>query len=1739
MADVSAVASGGGESLDGPMAEARKRLRGAGRAIESHHVARLRLEASRQATAAQTLHRLGKLKSRPSRGARVGESKSSPNVLCDAVVPKQEEVWGDMSSLRHGTPQDAPGRVTTPDLGFAEADRLRRLTLASRQQNFRPPAAGGDPAGRDVVPRPLREELQSRENTILAKQEISLGRKGLLPRAGLRRRATHRNLSTLQRDRHGYQQRARRTLGSTTLDDAWRREQADLAVESRKGDDDTMILPGDDMSMASFWWSEEAGATQTGSEQSQMLVDVSHARKPAPSQLYTLRPLPTQTELNNSKKRRKGVAQSSSTPLERMSSYDAAGASVALPRQGKMTQIRRIQIRNEQLKGNLSRSYYPAPKVPPSPSSPELPLAPRAADARNPSTPQLWDDLPPVPSALFPVMSEEWWPADDESLPPLTFRTGTGSTSRGSVRGISRGSMGLGTPLRMSTSRERPPRSRDGLRSREVANRSRDGLSAGLRAGTRPSRSRDGVNARSSSGHGSRAGRSRKSQGKKQAIGAPDAFVGTEARLDFFKLYGDDRSAHNREGTAKPPNSARRVFLDSCLNSQTLPLPLLIAREAAATKQLDLNHYKMDDQLAANFAAAIPQLLAQGVHIEVLLLRHNPIGAKGCIAIAGALGSCLHLQRLDLSGCDLSDNRDSQLHPTTVLGEALKNHPTIEAVALAKTRLSDRAATGLLVNFEAHRTLNELDMSGNSLGSAGIEFATAMAEFITNRPEPDFPALKKLFLGWNALRGAAAEILASALGSSDARLEQLSLTWNNLGATGGAALGSALRTNKELLWLDLTHTELEERATMVIADAVKENTTLRTLVLNDNPIGQLGGRAVLRAMVSRREDTSRLQMPNLFRINGCTLLPPIVEPASNSRVPLRSDRHSTWNARSDRVKDLNTEARKGRNGTTASPLTYASLNQVTFDPSKPGGTWLCRLNNPYERVVANELVALAWSEDGENWQDERLDGSPFEVPEPPDGSSWERANPSSFRLPEDGELQVTYHCTRLPPTLKDALHPEMMRSFVALMRESIMAQGPEAALAVLRLAENELYFTAENAAFIVQLFEDSTQRAAAAAMLFHRIVDCINWSAQFLDRMTEYELRLMQAQLGHLFHFVPTNPTGHYRLNLHNHYCHILMSKLVAISGAEARYRIENNMIDTSQHGGFGSMRNVRLDGRPYRLKNNDPSFLPTTGIIELDFVSTNLSDRFGFTPAMPDPVFKGLCFDLNRADFQVRVKKSKPLVDKETILSLKAKWSADAMSDLEYGLAMNSSIKIQSRFRCYRQYTQHVNSACLHRIDRERKLRTDRNLTLHDPRLAQVIKDAEAGKESSFTRIVVNMQARFRGKQTRAWMQKMQQTGRYLTAAEMNEMAAKARATHYEARGRVRRSHRKFWHLPLPQAIQARSEEERQRHGARQRISMLRRATTESVFSTKQLRTLLTSGVVKDEAAVDLIVLAFSRVPDPENLETAVLSLLQPAEILRLRERLGWANLLNPFQVDGHHVFHFKYHDHRIVCAVIMQIAKEPGLNWRNEMFCTENNPDNKSGMAVPANWEHELPRRDIFEADYVTEAHQADLQIRCPLARRLLYPGAGRWHCIPDDQLQLDASKTRFKHESDEMDMEAVDGVHPDREGSQKCPVNSPAAAATALNNGNNGVVPTVDSLQRLFDIPVEAEDEPGQWAVQDDGTLGRVPLDHEMRRWKIGSGHWRPGQIGVMLGHAGASTDSFAAGTEPDVEVSGIAG
>ena len=96
------------------------------------------------------------------------------------------------------------------------------------------------------------------------------------------------------------------------------------------------------------------------------------------------------------------------------------------------------------------------------------------------------------------------------------------------------------------------------------------------------------------------------------------------------------------------------------------------------------------------------------------------------------------------------------------------------------------------------------------------------------------------------------------------------------------------------------------KGAMVLADSLKENKTLQEILLDANPIGTKGGRAVLRAM---RFWSQTFQDERQISVAKC-----------NMAV------------------------------TSASDL---------FDPLEPGGFWSCDLADPYERVVANELVQLA------------------------------------------------------------------------------------------------------------------------------------------------------------------------------------------------------------------------------------------------------------------------------------------------------------------------------------------------------------------------------------------------------------------------------------------------------------------------------------------------------------------------------------------------------------------------------------------------------------------------------------------------------------------------------------------------------------------------------------------------------------------------------------------------------------
>ena len=119
---------------------------------------------------------------------------------------------------------------------------------------------------------------------------------------------------------------------------------------------------------------------------------------------------------------------------------------------------------------------------------------------------------------------------------------------------------------------------------------------------------------------------------------------------------------------------------------------------------------------------------------------------------------------------------------------------------------------------------------------------------------------------------------------------------------------------------------------MLWRDSLKEDNGMQIDVrLDGNPIGYHGTRAVLRAF----RDFCKFQYERTISIRGCTL----VEGATYKEkfIDTHYSRHS--------------------------------------------GSYELDLAVPFDRATAWVLVDLAWSEPGNNWVDEKLDGKPFDLPE--------------------------------------------------------------------------------------------------------------------------------------------------------------------------------------------------------------------------------------------------------------------------------------------------------------------------------------------------------------------------------------------------------------------------------------------------------------------------------------------------------------------------------------------------------------------------------------------------------------------------------------------------------------------------------------------------------------------------------------------------------------------------------------
>jgi len=514
------------------------------------------------------------------------------------------------------------------------------------------------------------------------------------------------------------------------------------------------------------------------------------------------------------------------------------------------------------------------------------------------------------------------------------------------------------------------------------------------------------------------------------------------------------------------------------------------------------------------------------------------------------------------------------------------------------------AMSNLFAARHVIKTLVKLDLSNNPLGVIGSK---GLAEAISGNPYlieiviadckigdkgavalmpsiGECSGLKTLNISHNGLSNTGAIDIAEMLIRTLA-LEDLDVSWNKLGARGCKTIIGALSENRTLLrlnleWnsakeavneleevlqdgvlqeIDLSNNEIGEREAQVIAGLLKKSQTLKKVDLGGNPIGVRGGSTLFKAL--------------------------LVLEAHGVEVDL-----------------------------TKCNLGALDEHLKLFDPANPNGEYSLNLEDPYDEMVAHELVELAWLEEGENWQDEQMNGSPYNLQEPEDlGITFGRTDRlvDYFELPEEGRLTLKYSSTRRRPKMEDAATEKQIMTFKNLMKESAMA-----AELALKAACSICYLTvAQGQSLVEEINFHAGDRVDAVIFMLPRIID-VEKVPLLLNVLSDGELQTLAGRVGvDFFHFNSKNPSGRYKLDLGDEFDHLVALSLIDYTNDEIMFAKKHKRPDVSQDGGYcGCWRNCLYQSKepnslPVGFIYSLDWKLPTTeegGILQIDFSSTN-----------------------------------------------------------------------------------------------------------------------------------------------------------------------------------------------------------------------------------------------------------------------------------------------------------------------------------------------------------------------------------------------------------------------------------------------------------------------------------------------------------------------------------------------------
>ncbi|KDO32465.1 hypothetical protein SPRG_02942 [Saprolegnia parasitica CBS 223.65] len=392
-------------------------------------------------------------------------------------------------------------------------------------------------------------------------------------------------------------------------------------------------------------------------------------------------------------------------------------------------------------------------------------------------------------------------------------------------------------------------------------------------------------------------------------------YFGAPARQTFYADYrelaakqqlyaipmgtGIDASSRGEtKADAKDVASPRTHCLTKSIMAGRPAIPLVIRKNT--TNVFDFSYQSLGDAYMEQFAECVGSL----PFLEEINVRDNRLSDMGLHRLLTAVHEHLRLRKLDISENTIGSNAAKILR-TMIASPSC----TLQHLVMAKADIDDFECAAFMSAFEKNASVEELVMPRNRIGEA--EQLNVVKPEITTGGEAIASMLyvneklAKLDLSWNLLRLESGVTLAHSL-EYNRKLLELHIAYNACGDAGAMMFGRVLSLNSTLRVLDLSYNNVGCRGALVLASAASKTKSLRLLLLNGNNIGKEGGRAIMFAMCNNKSDHGID-----IEIAGCNL------------------------------------ASTGKS------------EKAMFDPTNPAGEYNLDLSEPFDQMIATELLRLA------------------------------------------------------------------------------------------------------------------------------------------------------------------------------------------------------------------------------------------------------------------------------------------------------------------------------------------------------------------------------------------------------------------------------------------------------------------------------------------------------------------------------------------------------------------------------------------------------------------------------------------------------------------------------------------------------------------------------------------------------------------------------------------------------------